>query len=136
MPGYGDIFVGGLPPTTSPALANGLQLAGKTGAITWLTVHNYNAAARMVLLLSALPANNPNPIVYNGIAVSPIWAYPISGASGGIPGTLPVDWTNPPVQFTGQLWVVLSTVLTTPYTCTTSTSSPGDGYFAAGVNLA
>lgn len=129
MPGYGDLFVGGIKPIVSAALEVSHRLAVGTGSLTWMTVHNYNATARTVLLLDTASVTQPA----NG-AVTPIWAYPIAGSTATGPGAFGVDFTNPPIQFVNGLWVIMTTSLTTPFTLTAAGAS--DGYFSAGVNLA
>lgn len=129
MPSVGDIFVGGIAPVVSQKLEQDHQLATKTGSLTSLTVHNYNATARMILLLD----QTADPTLYVAQAVLPIWFMPISGLST-TPGFVDKDWTVAPLQFKNGLWIVLSTVLTTPFSCTTTATN--DLAMSGSVNLA
>lgn len=124
--GIGDLYVGGLTPVVSTALEVSHQLASVGGSITALTIHNYSGSPAMVMLLdqTAAPTNG---------SVTPIWAYPIAGTSANGPGALSPDWTFAPLGFVHGLYVVLSTVTTTPFTLTQTTAV---GFFSATVNTA
>lgn len=123
MPTFPELMIGGIAPVYSTALEAAHQLATKSGSIETLTVLNTNATARFVLLLDQLTS----PAGQTTLAVTPIWAFPVNGLST-TPGTLSVDWTVGTMQFKNGLWVVLSTVLTTPFSLTTAGA---DGYFSA-----
>ncbi len=125
MPSPGDLYVGGIKPVVSSALTSAFQLSAKgPGVLYDLTALNFNATARMVLLLDQVPS----PANASGTSVSPIWFYPIAGLAT-TPGPVGLGYFVPPIQFVNGLWVILSTVLTTPYTATTSTTA--DGAFSA-----
>lgn len=129
MPGIGDAIVGGIFPVVSAALEKVHQLAIGTGCVTSLTVHNYNATARTILLLD----QTATPIAFSTTAVTPIWAMPVAGLST-TPGFVDKDWTVAPLQFKNGLWIVLSTVLNNPFSCTTTGTA--DLFVSATINQA
>lgn len=126
MPNIGDLAVGGIRPVVSPALQAALQLAIGSGVVYNLVVLNYAAAASQVLLLD----QTASPAGYSGTAVTPIWAFPIAASTAAGPGTLGGGaFLTPPIAFRNGLWVMLSTVITSPFTATAAGATAG--YFSA-----
>lgn len=121
MPTFPELLIGGVAPIVSATLEVSHQLATKSGSISSLTAHNYNASARMVLLIDSATAPTAG-------AVTPIWAFPIA-ALATTPGTVDEKWNSGTLQFKNGLWVGLSTVLTTPFTLTLAGAN--DGFFSA-----
>ena len=121
MASVGDLYIGGLDAFASPSLENFRQVkvAGPI-CLYSLTAHNYNATARMILLIDS--ATQP----VNG-AVTPKWAWPIAASTAAGPGVVSAEWAIPPLKFINGMWVCLSTVLTTPFTLTFPVTN--DGYF-------
>ena len=115
MPNVGDLLIGGSLPIASIALEGAHQLATKTGSISLITVLNYNATPRHVLFLDQLAS----PAAYSTQAVTPIWFYAVAGLASNLPGFFKIDFANAPIQFKNGLWVVMSSVNTTPFSCTT-----------------
>ena len=130
MANIGDLIVGGVYPVVSGALGKGLELSTKAGELHAITIHNYNATARMVLLLD----QTADPTSYSAQAVTPLWALPITGSGTGGPGYITADWTTVPLAFKNGLWVLLSTVLTTPFSATATGTA--DGFFSAQIDNA
>ncbi len=127
MASIGDLIIGGHTPIVSQTFEVSHQLA-KTGPgqVYDLTAHNYNASVRMVLLLDQIAA----PV--NG-AVTPIFAWPIAGSTAGGPGTFSLAYLVPPLRFLNGLWVILSTVMTTPFTLTTAGAT--DAYYVGLIGI-
>jgi len=125
VPNVGDLFVGGVRPTLSGALLPAFQIEDECGALYDITILNFSASARLVMLLDQLAS----PIGAVGQAVNPLWVYPIAGSTAFGPGTLPVGYLIPPLQFLNGLWAVLSTNLTNPYSLTTTATNDG-AFFA------
>ena len=128
MPNLGDLYIGGIPVTSSPSpLIGYFQLSATgPGAIYSLTVLNFDTSnAKMVMLLD----QTANPSGYSTTAVQSIFSGPIAaGSSSTGPGYFSPG-QFPPMQFKNGLWVVLSTVLTTAFSCTTDSGANGQ-YFA------
>jgi hypothetical protein len=135
------MYIGGLPPDVS-GLTPAFQVKtanGQPSTLYDLTVHNYNSSPRMLILLdqAATPINynaqalGPCPVsgpnVNGSVINSVMWAFPVAGLTNSIPGTLSLAYLIPPLRFRVGIWAVLSTVMTTPFTCTTTTTN--DGFF-------
>lgn len=118
MPGVGDALIGGIKPVVTTALTGAFNISAKgPGALTALTVMNFDTGGgRMVLLLDQVAS----PAAFSATAVTPIWFWFLAAASSTVPTAVAADWTVAPLQFVNGLWVVLSTVLTTPFSCTTA----------------
>lgn len=120
MPGYADLFVGGIKPGQSTALENSHRIAVGTGALTTLSVLNFDTTARLILLFDTASATQPT----NGAGATPVYFFPIAaGTSNGPAQGLGFDWTIPPLQFTNGLWIVVSSTITTPFTLTAVTTN-------------
>ena len=127
---FADIYVGGIPITKSTStqgLIGYFQLSAKGPGQLWsLSVLNYDTSnAKTVMLLD----QTASPASYSTTTVAPIFAAPIAvGSATTGPGYFSPGGL-PPIQFINGLWVVLSTVLTSPYSCTTDSGANG-AYFA------
>lgn len=115
MPNFGDIQVGGLPNGQSTALETAHQIAIGPGQLWSLTALNFSTSnAGMILLLD----QTASPTGYSSTAVTPIYFAPIAvGSATNGPGML-APAGIPAVYFTNGLWVLLSSVVTTPFTAT------------------
>ena len=123
MAGVEDLVVGGLLGAASGALENRHQILTKGGAVYRIKVINFDTAGILCLLLdqTATPSNG---------AVTPVDCFFIGAGSATIPTF--VDYVYPayaPMQMANGLWMVASTVLTTPFSLTQSAS--GKTFFAA-----
>ena len=125
MASVGDLLIGGLESSKTTALANAFQIkANGPVSLSTLTVHNYNASARMVLLLDLVLA--PSVTVPQAGAYFPVYAFPIAASTTAGPGAFTFQWAPFPLKFVSGCWVVLSTTLTSPFVLTYSGTS--DGY--------
>jgi hypothetical protein len=126
----GDLFIGGHTPVVSTALEPSHRLlATGPGALYDLTVLNFNASARLVLVIDSNSLTAPTTI--DGVSNRLIWSFPVAGLST-TPGPLAAAWEIPPMRFLNGLWVALSTTLTTPFTIV---AAGNDGFFSALVGL-
>lgn len=126
MANIGDLYITGIKPVVSTALeANHRLSATGPGVLYYLNAQNYNLSGRLVLLIDSSSATAPTT------ATGLLWAgvLPAAQPAGNNPVT-PKDmvWDVPPMQFINGLWVVLSTILTTPFTIAAATA---DGFFSA-----
>lgn len=115
MPNFGDIQVGGLPLGQSAKLETGHQIAIGPGQLWSLTALNFNTSnAGLILLLD----QTADPTGYSSTTVAPIYANVIAvGSATNGPGVL-APAGIPALYFTNGLWVLLSSVITTPFTAT------------------